>query len=190
MIKTYISWLSAQNKKLLNEYGKVRLTLILTPLLLFLIYFVVAFLIRDFGSFYTNLNSLFLPIIISSSSYLIALLINKKICYPIIKNYKCLYHRAQEICNQIVDEADWTTFRKRDLYNNRRTQVIGTVEEFYKIRNKRFFPYQTINSYYIYIRRMIYVLNILIIIEIITIATFSISPNIYFTIKKYLASLS
>lgn len=188
MIKFYISLLSAQNKKLQKDYGKIRLILIIIPLLLFIIYFSTAFLIRDFGSFLMDQNRPFLPFVISLGSYLSVIFVYKLIFIPVIEKYKSSYNTALQICNQIVDKADWSNFRKRELSNNRRSQVIETVEEFYSIRNKHFFPYQTINSYYPHIKRIIASLNILILIEIMTISIFTIFPSLYFNIKDYLAT--
>lgn len=187
MLKVYISWLSELNKKLEKDYAKIRFTLICMPLLLFGICILIIILYRNFGRFQTErIVERILPLFLSIVSLVLTGIIFRKICYPLIERYKSIYDRAQKISDQIVDKADWTNFRKRELHNPRRTQVIETVQEFYKIRNKRFFPYYTIHSYYSLIQKMMLFVTSMNLIGIFILIFFTLDPEIYNTIKNWL----
>lgn len=189
MLKTYISWLSVQNKKLSKEYPRVRFSQIIVPSLLCALDLSLIIAIIGFESVNAYISSRSILLISTLTIYIIIALISKKICQPIICKYRDLYKRAQKISDAIVDEADWTNFRKRALWNNRRIQVISTIDEFHSIRNKRFFPYPSFHSYYTYIQSLIIGANTICWIEMFCLTIFSLDPESYFAIKELLHKL-
>lgn len=65
---------------------------------------------------------------------------------PSIDKFHSLYTDTLKLCNEIVDTSDWSNLRKRDLADHKRIAVKMTVDEFYKIREHRFFPGKTDKS--------------------------------------------
>lgn len=72
--------------------------------------------------------------------------VRRKIFRPCISKFRTLYVDTLKLCNEIVDTSDWSNLRKRDLTDNKRITVKQTVDEFYKIRERRFFPGKTDKS--------------------------------------------
>ncbi len=79
-------------------------------------------------------------------STVILILIYRIIFIPSVRHFKEEYNTALELSNEIVDTADWTNFRKRQETDNKRIQVRDAVEDFYDLRNLKFFPYHTDSS--------------------------------------------
>lgn len=65
--------------------------------------------------------------------------IRRRIFRPCISKFRTLYVDTLKLCNEIVDTSDWSNLRKRDLTDNKRITVKQAVDEFYKIRERRFF---------------------------------------------------
>lgn len=189
MLSRHISWLSVLNKQLKEGYCKVRFILIAMPFLLICLDIFWVILILNFDKTLKYIpNRSILPILGISITIIISIFF-KKICYPIINKYVAVYRRALTISNQIVDEADWTNFRKRELWNNRRIQVTNTIEYFYSIRNKRFFPCYTIRSYYPTINKILRSATSLYFIGVFCIFMFSLTPDFYNSIKELLIKI-
>ena len=72
--------------------------------------------------------------------------IRRRIFRPCISKFRTLYVDTLKLCNEIVDTSDWSNLRKRDLTDNKRITVKQAVDEFYKIRERRFFPGKTDKS--------------------------------------------
>ena len=188
MLKAYISKLVCLNRTLKREYDQVRTILILQIVLLCVIYLGAALLIRSLEEFQAE-SSHYMPFILIASIYTAIHVLFKRVYNPILTEFRKIYQEAQHLSDLIVDEADWSNFRKRDLENNTRSQAINTVEELYYIRNKRFFPTYTLRSFYPAISNLLRVLNILILIETLLVFIFTLFPNSHTAIKIWLNNL-
>lgn len=65
-----------------------------------------------------------------------------------LKAFKDLCKDTFKKCDKIVDYTDWSNFRKRPLYDNKRLRAQDIVDKVYQVRNYRLFPYRTEYSCY------------------------------------------
>lgn len=190
MLKACITQLSTYNKILRKKYAKLRFTLILQVILLFVVYLGAAIFIRKYYLFILDSKEEYIPLITTISCFIALRFIYRNVLNPVISEYRKIFRAAQQISDNIVDTADWSNFRKRELQDNTRIHAITAVEEFYTIRNKRYIPFCTLRSFYPSIIRMRNVISFLIIIEILVILIITLNPNLYYSIKEWLYRFS
>lgn len=74
------------------------------------------------------------------------ILIRQRALIPCLNKFVSLYNETLKLCNEIVDESDWSSLRKREITDNKRIRVTQTIDEFYKLRDRRLFPSKTEKS--------------------------------------------
>lgn len=178
MDQILITWLHTKNKDLAEAYRTMRRTLITSTLLLLFLAIAVVVLVRCADKFFNDGISEIYPVATILVAYIAVQLYIRKQFSPAVGRFKITYKNAQDICNRIVDSADWSNFRLRELTNNKRSLVIDTVEQFYSIRNKRFFPARVDTSYFFRFRLAIMVLRMCIMSGILVYMVLSLFPTV------------
>lgn len=98
----------------------------------------------------------------------------RKILRPKVRKFKDLSKLTFKKCDEIVDFTDWSNFRKRPIYDNKRLRAQDIVDTVYQIRNYKFFPYKTENSYYTFLYFFNRVMETLISVGLIFVMVYSI----------------
>lgn len=92
------------------------------------------------------INSKYLFYVIGCIGVCAIIQIRIRLFRPCLQKFHSIYVDTLRMCNEIVDTSDWSNLRKRNLTDNKRIAVKHTVDEFYKIRDRRFFPGKTDKS--------------------------------------------
>lgn len=147
--------LETATNNLNSIYRKLRFSVILLFFLSLCIAIVLAISVKipSFAISTRFIVSRTLFITIGIIGYSVLMLIRNKIAIKHLNNFRGLYKEALKLCNGIVDTSDWTNLRKRALSDNKRQSVMQAVDNFYKIRERYFFPEERKNrsgreSYY------------------------------------------
>ncbi len=148
LFNTRIKEIRDATKQLNRLYVRLRRIAILSLALsiVFVILLSLKYKLNGFdisARFIQPLNIFFLLGIIGLT---IIIQIRQGVFRPCLRKFNGIYKATLELCNEVVDTSDWSSLRKRELSDNKRILVKETVDEFYRIRERHFFPGKTEKS--------------------------------------------
>ncbi len=183
MIDSLLNQLTAEIKELNRKYTEIRRDQIIV------LVWIVALFVCSICCLNYLINDVFVRIEGFSRFTLLLLLILIYIAFlteyrytvlPKLNSYLRLDKQAQITSNKIVDEADWSSFRKRDPDCSKRVRIFAALESLSKLRSKKFVPYA------LKLHRVIMFINLSLFLCLATIWILSIFPQLSLTLRNFL----